>query len=187
MEIKKYLEIIHFCEELKNVTRHSYTSKGRHESTAEHTYRLMLMAYFMQDEFHHLDMNKVLKMCLIHDLGEAMTGDIPVFDKTEQDEKKETDLLTSWVSTLPEPYHKELSALYQEMNELQTDEARLYKALDQLEAVDQHNLADLSTWEDHEYELQMTHGEKYAQYFEATKKLKEAMNQETIMKVKQGK
>ena len=186
MEIKKYLEIIHFCEELKNVTRHSYTSKGRHESTAEHTYRLMLMAYFMQDEFPHLDMNKVLKMCLVHDLGEVMTGDIPVFDKTEQDEKKETDLLASWVSTLPEPYHKELSELYQEMNELQTDEARLYKALDQLEAVDQHNLADLSTWENHEYELQLTHGEKYASCFEMTKKLKDAMNQETIIKTKKG-
>lgn len=186
MEVKDYLKIIHFCEELKNVTRHSYTSKGRHESTAEHSFRLALMAYFMKDEFHYLDMNKVITMCLIHDLGEVITGDIPVFDKSEQDEEKESEVLNSWVQTLPEPYVSELSALYHEMNQLESDEAKLYKALDQLEAVDQHNLADLSTWEEHEYHLQLTHGETYAKCFEVTQKLKEAMNEETKMKIKRG-
>lgn len=186
MEVKEYLKIIHFCEELKNVIRHSYTSKGRHESTAEHSFRLALMAYFMKDELKQIDMNKVITMCLIHDLGEVITGDIPVFDKNEQDEQKEAELLNNWVKTLPEPYASELNELYQEMNELTSDEAKLYKALDQLEAVDQHNLADLSTWEDHEYDLQLTHGERFASYFEATQKLKEAMNEETRMKVKQG-
>jgi len=186
LEVKNYLNMIHFCEELKNVTRHSYTSKGRHESTAEHSFRLALMAYFMKDEFQHLDMDKVILMCLIHDLGEVITGDIPVFDKSEQDEEKESELLNSWVQTLPEPYVSELSALYHEMNQLESDEAKLYKALDQLEAVDQHNLADLSTWEDHEYHLQLTHGETYTKCFEVTQKLKEAMNEETKMKIKRG-
>ena len=39
------------------------------------------MAYLLQDEFPDLDMNKVIKMCLIHDLGECFTGDIPIFEK----------------------------------------------------------------------------------------------------------
>ena len=182
MEIKNYLEVIHFAEKLKNVMRHSWTSSGRHESTAEHSWRLALMAYFMKDEFEHLDMNKVILMCLVHDLGEVITGDIPVFDKTASDELNEKTLLDEWVSALDEPYASELKALYAEMEALESDEAKLYKALDQLEAVDQHNLADLSTWENHEYELQLHHGEKLAQCFEMTQKLKDAINEETRIK-----
>lgn len=186
MEVTKYLEILHFVEKLKNVTRHSYTSANRHESTAEHSFRLALMAYFIKDEFEHLDMDKVMKMCLIHDLGEVITLDIPVFDKTEEDEIHEQNVLNQWVNTLPEPFVSEMSALIQEMNELKTEEAILYKSLDQLEAVDQHNLADLSTWEDHEYDLQMRHGEKYAAHFDYTQRLKDAINKETQNKIKQG-
>ncbi|MBQ7889887.1 MAG: HD domain-containing protein [Erysipelotrichaceae bacterium] len=184
MEISKYLEIVHFAEKLKNVMRHSYTSNGRHESTAEHSWRLALMAYFMKDEFEHLDMNKVITMCLIHDLGEVITGDIPVFNKTSKDRETEADLLNGWVRSLPEPYASEMSQLYQEMEALETDEAKLYKALDQIEAVDQHNLADLSTWEDHEVELQLHHGEKNANHFEVTQRLRDAIRQETIDKIK---
>ena len=72
---------LHLAERLKNTTRHCYTSSGRHESVAEHSWRLALMAYWISDEFPDLDMDKVIRMCLIHDLGEAFTGDIPVFLK----------------------------------------------------------------------------------------------------------
>lgn len=82
MEARKLLEALHVAERLKDVTRHCYTSGGRHESVAEHCWRMALMAYFVSDEFPELDMNKVIKMCLIHDLGEAFTGDIPSFLKT---------------------------------------------------------------------------------------------------------
>ena len=47
------------------------------------------MAYWISDEFPEADMNKVIKMCLIHDLGECFTGDIPTFDKTKADEQEE--------------------------------------------------------------------------------------------------
>ena len=71
MEIGKYLEILNVFEKLKNVTRHSFTSSGRKESVAEHSHRLAVMAYFVKDEFPSLDMEKVVRMCLFHDLGEA--------------------------------------------------------------------------------------------------------------------
>ena len=51
-------------------------------------------------------MNKVIKMCLIHDLGECFTGDIPTFMKTSVDETKEENLLYAWVETLPNNYKK---------------------------------------------------------------------------------
>ena len=48
-----------------------------------------LMAFFLTDEFPEADMNKVIRMCMIHDLGEAFTGDIPAFDKTADHDEQE--------------------------------------------------------------------------------------------------
>ncbi len=84
MNIKSLLETLHIAERLKNNTRHSWTSKGRHESVAEHSWRLAFMAALIGDEFPEADINKVIKMCLFHDIGEAFTGDIPSFLKTEE-------------------------------------------------------------------------------------------------------
>ena len=75
-----YLSILSVAERLKCNTRHSWTSSGRHESVAEHSWRLALMAMLAADEFPDLDMDRVIRMCIIHDLGEAFTGDIPAFD-----------------------------------------------------------------------------------------------------------
>lgn len=127
------------------------------ESVAEHSWRLCLFAYFLKDEFPDLDMDRVIRMCMIHDLGECFTGDIPSFEKNAGDEKKESRLLRAWVDTLPPPYREELTALYAEMDALITPEAKLYKALDKLEAVIQHNESPISTWEAHEYELNKTY------------------------------
>ena len=89
MEVRALLDALHIAERLKDELRHCETSRGRRESVAEHSWRLALMAFFMKDEFPALDMDKVIKMCLIHDLGECFTGDIPTFLKSAKDEKKE--------------------------------------------------------------------------------------------------
>lgn len=101
MEPEKLLEALHTAEKLKDTTRHCYTSKGRHESVAEHSWRIALMAFWLRDEFPQADMDKVIRMCLIHDLGECFTGDIPAFDKTAADEAAEEALLSRWVDSLP--------------------------------------------------------------------------------------
>ena len=123
MEVQKLLETLHIAERLKDVPRHCTTSQGRTEDVAEHSWRIALMAYFVHDEFPDVDIDKVIRMCLIHDLGEAFTGDIPTFRKTEADEQHEEDVLFSWVAQLPEPYASEMRALYEEMAALETPEA----------------------------------------------------------------
>jgi len=158
MDVRQFLETMALAERLKDTTRHSWTSGGRHESVAEHSWRLALMAFFLRDEFPETDMDKVMRMCLIHDLGEAFTGDIPTFDKTKAHEETEEQLLNSWVHSLPEPYRSEMAALYREMEARETPEARLYKALDKLEAVIQHNEASLDTWIPLEFEMNLTYG-----------------------------
>ena len=89
MHPRELINLMAIVEKLKCNTRHSYTSTGRHESVAEHTCRLSLMAYFVQDEFPEADINKVIQMCILHDLGEAITGDIPSFLKTKENESFE--------------------------------------------------------------------------------------------------
>lgn len=158
MDTAKFLDVLSVAEKLKCNTRHSWTSSGRRESVAEHSWRLALMALLMRDEFPELNMDKVIRMCLIHDLGEAFTGDIPSFEKTKEDEEKEDRIFSEWLCTLPEPYGTEFSALWKEMEERSTGEAKLYKAMDNLEAVIQHNEADISTWLPLEYDLQFTYG-----------------------------
>ena len=101
MEPKELLEILSAAEKLKCNTRHCYTSSGRHESVAEHSWRLALMAMLLAPEFPDADMDRVIRMCLIHDMGEAFTGDIPAFDKTAADAGREDALLMNWVQTLP--------------------------------------------------------------------------------------
>ena len=164
MKPTELLEILRVAEKLKCNTRHCYTSSGRHESVAEHSWRIALMAMLIAPEFPEADMNKVIRMCLIHDLGEAFTGDIPAFDKTEADTEKEDAIFDAWVQTLPEETRGEFTQLLSEMNALETLEARIYKALDKVEALIQHNESDISTWLPLEYDLQLRYGKENMEF-----------------------
>ena len=95
MEPKTLIALLDRAEALKNNTRHSWTSTGRRESVAEHSWRLSLMALLVRDEFPGANMDRVLQMCVLHDLGEAFTGDIPSFQKTAADEARESRLLAA--------------------------------------------------------------------------------------------
>ena len=187
MKPKELLEILSVAEKLKCNTRHCYTSSGRRESVAEHSWRISLMAMLLTKEFPEADMDKVIRMCLIHDLGEAFTGDIPAFEKTERDSEKEADVLDEWVKTLPEPFDKEMAELYREMEEQQTLEARIYKALDKLEALIQHNESDIKTWIPLEYDLQLTYGNEQVKFSEYLTELREKVREDSVQKIqKQG-
>ena len=187
MKPAELLEILSVAEKLKCNTRHCYTSSGRHESVAEHSWRVSLMAVLLKPEFPEADMDKVIRMCLIHDLGEAFTGDIPAFDKTAADTAKEDALFAAWVQTLPEDTREEFSSLLAEMNALETQEAKIYKALDKMEAVIQHNESDISTWLPLEYDLQLTYGEKNVQFSPYMQALKAEVNARTRQKIEESK
>ena len=183
MQPQELIKALHTAEKLKDTTRHCYTSGGRHESVAEHSWRIALMAMWMRDEFPAVDMDKVIRMCLIHDLGECFTGDIPTFNKTSADEQTEERLLYAWVDTLPEPTRSEMHTLYCEMAALQTPEAKIYKALDKMEAVLEHNESDIATWAPNEYSLNLTYGQEQAEWNPYLNSLRQAMREETLQKI----
>ena len=181
MTSRELLNILRVAERLKDATRHCDTSGGRRESVADHSWRLALMAFFLRDAFPDADMDKVIRMCLIHDLGEAFTGDIPSFLKTAADEQREEDLLSAWVRALPPPYAEEMAALYAEMAARETLEARIYKALDGLEALVQHNESDQN-----EYALNLTYDADRCEAFPPLKALREAIRADTEEKLRAG-
>lgn len=185
MEIIKLLDFLKIAEQLKCNTRHSYTSSGRLESVAEHSWRLALMAMLVGDEFPELDMDKVIRMCLIHDMGEVVTGDIPAFEKTDEDRKIENQKVVQLLQTLPEPAQGEWKNLFKEMEKMETPEAKLYKSLDKLEALIQHNEADISTWIPLEYDLQMTYGNEECKFSEYIKRFRDEVREDSKRKIEE--
>ena len=187
MQPRELLDILTVAERLKDATRHCYTSGGRHESVAEHCWMMTLMAFLLKDEFPEADMGKVIRMCIIHDLGEAFTGDIPVFHKTTADEEKEEAVLYGWVRSLPKAQAEEMLELYGEMEARETLEAKLYKTIDGLEAVIQHNFSDISTWLPNEYELNQTYAQDRVGFSAYLTALREEMRKDTLKKIEDAK
>lgn len=187
MESKALLNILVQAGKLKKETRHCFLDSTRKESVADHSWRVALMAFLLEDEFSHLDIKKVMTMCLIHDLGESFTGDIPTFEKGKKESKKEEEILMHWIQTFPEPTRSNWIQLFHEMNEQKTQEAKLYKALDKLEAILSHDESDIETWLDLEYELQYQYGRKECEFSEYLSELHDEIDQWTDQKIAQKK
>lgn len=186
MKPAQLIEFLGVIEKLKCNTRHSWTSSGRRESVAEHTWRLAVLAMLCKDEYPDLDNDKLIRMCLVHDLGEALTGDVPSFYKTEQNKMSEAEAWEQLFLMLPEPYASEIRALYEEMEKRETPEAKLYKALDNMEAVISHNEASLDTWIPLEYTLNLTYGEENAAWSPYTRELRAYLTEQTKQKLEKA-
>lgn len=183
MDEEKVLQFLSLAEKLKCQTRHSWTSSGRQESVAEHVYRLMVFAWLLKDEFPDCDMNRVMELALFHDMGEALTGDIPAFEKGREDERIEEEAQQRIADMLPEPYRARLSSIFKEVEEKETKESRLLQAMDKLEALIQHNEADLSTWLPLEYELQLSYGQEQTKDIPYMKKLRQRVYEDSVEKM----
>ena len=140
-DIEGALAFLEAAGRLKDTLRSAHTEAGRHESTAEHTWRLCLMALVLKDELGGIDLLRLLKICLVHDLGEAIGGDVPAILQREDDgraERERADLATL-ASPLPPALRAEILALWDEYDAAATQEAVLAKGLDKLETILQHN------------------------------------------------
>lgn len=144
-ELESVLDFLRAAERLKVTTRSAFTSAGRAESVAEHTWRLCLMALVVAPEFS-VDFARLVKICIVHDLGEAVGGDVPAPEQarrlsaglaTGKGDAERRDLL-SLVAPLPASLRDEIVALWDEYEAAVSPEARLAKALDKLETILQH-------------------------------------------------
>ena len=163
MTDRELIDFLGIAEKMKCNTRHSWTSTNRKESVAEHSWRLSLIALLLEREIENVDFQKIIKMCIIHDLGEA---------------------ITILIEKLPEPQKTDMFTLFEEMEKRETIESKIYKALDRLEAVIQHNEAPIDSWLPLEYELQQSYGWEEAQVHERLSQLRQTAKQDTIDKIK---
>lgn len=176
--LEKQIAFIKEAEGLKSVVREAWTSSGRRESTAEHSWRLALMAGLLASSFD-VDVGKTLLMCLIHDLGERYMGDISAASNPDQDEKRllEERDVGRMLSLLPKAQEEALLALWREYNGSSTAEARLVKALDKAETILQHNQGENPP--DFDYEFNLHYGKAYFQGNPLLLRLREMLDTET--------
>jgi putative hydrolase of HD superfamily len=159
-QITSILKVLNLAERLKFELRHSYTSGGRQESVAEHTWRMALMAVLIEPLLQQkVDPARLLKMIIIHDLVEAEARDISALDVLRNPEikaqkiEKEKQAIENLRLALKETNGQEIYDLFYEFEDKETYEAKVANALDKLEVQLQHNHADFSTWEEIEYDM----------------------------------
>jgi putative hydrolase of HD superfamily len=160
-EIGGVLEFLRAAEQLKTTYRSGWTSAGRTESVAEHTWRLCLMSMLFADSFPDVDFAKLVKICIIHDLGEAIGGDIPVIHQVPGESKaaQEREDLLQLLRPLPERLRAEITALWDEYEAAASPEAKLAKALDKLETIMQHNQGKNPP--DFDYRFNLDYGKRH--------------------------
>ncbi|MDZ7938316.1 MAG: HD domain-containing protein [Rhodoferax sp.] len=173
------LAFLRAAEQLKSTLRSGHTASGRAESTAEHTWRLCLMAMVFQQEFSALDFAKVLKLCVIHDLGEAISGDIPaVMQHTTptKSEDERRDLLTL-MAPLPADLAAEFLTLWEDYEHARSPEARMVKGLDKLETILQHNQG--ANPADFDYGFNLDYGQKYMDSHPLLRQMRNVLDADT--------
>jgi putative hydrolases of HD superfamily len=168
-DLQGVLEFLRAAERLKVTYRSAYTSDGGQESVAEHTWRLCLMALVLAPEFPDVDFARLVKICLVHDLGEAIGGDVPAPEQarrraageaTGKGDDERRDLMTL-IQSLPAGLKTELALLWEEYEAAASAEAKLAKALDKLETIMQHTQGDNPRGFD--YRFNLGYGRDYTQ------------------------
>ena len=183
--ISSRLEFLRRAEALKDTLRSAYTTSGRTESVAEHTWRLTLLAVTFADELPEVDLLKLLKICILHDLGEAVDGDIPAplqGNDTAMSDKERSDFL-SLVDPLPDELRLEFVSLWDEYEEGNSTEARVAKALDKLETILQHNQGQNP--DDFDYKFNLEYGKAHTNKVPVAARIRDLLDVETRARANQ--
>ncbi len=174
---------IRLAENLKNTLRQSYSSTGRQESAAEHSWRLCLLILACSGLFEGLSLEKLLKLAILHDLGEAIAGDTPAISRPRQDAKaaRERRGLLDVCAPLPKNLREEFLALWDEYESAATAEARIVKGLDKLETLLQHNQG--LNPPDFDYAFNLSYGREHTDVHPILRALRELVDRDTAARV----
>ena len=152
--LEKQLALIIELDQLKSVFRRTRVKSAdrRLENSGEHSWHVALMAVLMQEHANApIDIARVMKMLLIHDVVEIDAGDTFVYDvaASKEQEEKELKAAERLFGMLPSDQGDELFALWKEFEAAQSDDAKYAKALDRLipMLLNYHN--DGQSWKEH--------------------------------------
>lgn len=188
--IRQILDTLTLAEALKRELRHSWLSDGRQESVAEHTYQMALMALLISPYLEKtVCLERTLKMILVHDLVEAVAGDIPFFEVSDRKTQKaqiENAAIEKIRHMLPTEIGTEVFERWHEFESGCSAEAQFARALDNLEVQLQHNLASLETWQPIEHELVYTKMDKHCRHDKFLMAFCEVLKNDAELKLVEG-
>ncbi|CAH1523603.1 Predicted hydrolase [Vibrio owensii] len=152
--LEKQLALLIELDQLKSVLRRTRVKSAdrRLENSGEHSWHVALMAVLMQEHANApIDIARVMKMLLIHDVVEIDAGDTFVYDvaASKEQEEKELKAAERLFGMLPSDQGDELFSLWKEFEAAQSDDAKYAKALDRLipMLLNYHN--DGQSWKEH--------------------------------------
>jgi putative hydrolase of HD superfamily len=146
--LREQMSFLREVEKLKGVLRANKTVDGRNENSAEHSWHVALMALLLEEHASNaIDMLKVIKLLLIHDLVEIDAGDTWLYAQNQESKlEDESKAAIRLFSLLPENQKDEYVKLWHEFESRSTDEARFASAIDGIQPLLNHvvtgNFAD---------------------------------------------
>ena len=159
---KKQIDFILEVDQEKNIFRQTHLSRnGRNENDAEHAWHMALMAYILKEYSNKkIDIEKVMLMCLIHDVVEIDAGDTYAYDSEGLKTQKEREerAKNRIYSLLPEDQKKELSGIFDEFEENVTPEANFAHAMDNLQPLLLNNSNGGKDWKSHNVSREQIYG-----------------------------
>jgi len=191
-EIQKLLKFYKQAERLKAELRHSWTSNSdRKESVTEHVWMTLLVALTLMDKVEKkIGKLKVLKMLIIHDLGEAVVGDIPSHEISQRQDTKqmtESEGIREIVKSLSSETSNEIIALWEEFEAKDTLEAKFAYALDKFECLLEHDISDIKTWDEGDYRYTFVEKQDTPfDYDQFMRELKDALDNWTFQKIEEA-
>ena len=178
-DLRDRLHFLREAERLKDTARSGHTTEGRRESVAEHSWRLALLAITFADLLPGIDLLRLLKICILHDLGEAIGGDIPAPAQSASTRKsmKERRYFQSLICDLPNHLQPEFLSLWDEYENAVSIEGQFAKALDKIETILQHNQGRNPDSFDYSFNLQ--YGKRYTDAIPLTSRLRALIDSDT--------
>jgi len=138
-EEKKDIEFVVLLEEMKSVYRMTKViGTDRRENDAEHSWHVAIMSMILESHSKiKVDINKVIKMLLVHDIVEIYAGDTFAYDTKGNESKlqRELDSMAKIKSQLSTEIGDYIESLWLEFDERKSDEARYANAMDRLQPI----------------------------------------------------
>ncbi|MEO1747821.1 MAG: HD domain-containing protein [Pseudomonadota bacterium] len=182
--LEERLAFLREAERLKDTLRSGFTAQGARESTAEHSWRVCLFALTLSDLIEDINLERLLSLLIVHDLGEVYAGDVPATQQALDDgrdarERADFEHLTS---SLPEGVRDQFRALFDEYAAGETVEAKLAKGFDKLETILQHTQGQNPS--DFDYDFNLTYGARWTEKLPLLRALRAIVDEATVRRAK---
>lgn len=178
--LKKQIDFIIEIDKVKSIFRMtSVSGNARRENDAEHSWHLGIMAFLLSEYIKEdIDITKVMKMVLIHDLVEIYAGDTFAFDEKANIDKYEREIESAKkiFGMLPKDQAKEFNDLWEEFEKCETIEAQYGAMLDRLQPILQNYINQGGSWKEHNVTLEQIYKRNEITFKKGPKEFQDIIN-----------